>query len=288
MLNAIRYTNFESLLSSYDAYVFDLWGVIHNGVTLYPGVKHCLEHLESCQKVFTFLSNAPRPATLITEKLTRLGLPAKTHMTLTSGDITRDFLSAFQGKVYHLGEKHNQDIAAGLTINFSRTLKDAQLILLTAFMDSEENLEQYDPILAEACGFNLPMICANPDKIAIHGSRTIYCPGFLAEKYEHMGGVVHYYGKPHLPIYEILFKRLENQGFLDKKRILMIGDSLETDIAGAKAAGIDSALVLTGNVNALMAKLKQTNTTQADFLTDLFKQKNLEPTWVLENLIINR
>ena len=54
---------------------------------------------------------------------------------------------------------------------------------------------------------------------------------------------MHYFGKPHPPIYDSCFELLATA---DRRRILAVGDSLRTDIAGAEAAGIDSLLVLNG------------------------------------------
>ena len=46
----------------YDAFVIDLWGVVHNGIQLYPGAIKVLENLNRLNKKFVLLSNAPRPA----------------------------------------------------------------------------------------------------------------------------------------------------------------------------------------------------------------------------------
>ena len=71
------------------------------------------------------------------------------------------------------------------------------------------------------------MICSNPDKTVIRGDRFMICAGTLADYYEKIGGSVEYYGKPFKQIYDFCFKIMEK-----KKRVLVIGDSLENDISG--------------------------------------------------------
>jgi ribonucleotide monophosphatase NagD (HAD superfamily) len=87
------------------------------------------------------------------------------------------------------------------------------------------------------------MICANPDLSVIRGGKQIVCAGALATRYEELGGRVRYLGKPHPSIYDHCFRLL---GIADRARILAVGDSLRTDIAGAEAAGIDAVLVIGG------------------------------------------
>ena len=87
------------------------------------------------------------------------------------------------------------------------------------------------------------MVCANPDLVVVNGGKTEICAGTVARRYEALGGKVHYFGKPHAPIYQ---ESLALLGVGDRKRILAVGDSLRTDIAGANAAGIDGLLVLSG------------------------------------------
>src|SRR5712691_184418 len=90
------------------------------------------------------------------------------------------------------------------------------------------------------------MVCANPDLVVIHDGRPALCAGALAEHYEAIGGRVRWHGKPYPSVYDSC---LELLGIADRRRILAIGDSLRTDIAGAAGAGIDS-LLIAGGVHA--------------------------------------
>ena len=87
------------------------------------------------------------------------------------------------------------------------------------------------------------MVCANPDLVVIHAGKPALCAGALAEEYERLGGRVRWHGKPHPSVYDSCLTLL---GVSDRSRILAIGDSLRTDIAGAANAGIDSLLIASG------------------------------------------
>jgi ribonucleotide monophosphatase NagD (HAD superfamily) len=82
--------------------------------------------------------------------------------------------------------------------------------------------------------------------VVIQGGRRSICAGAVALRYEALGGRVRWHGKPYPSIYAACFALL---GLADRRRILAVGDSLRTDIAGANAAGIDSVLV-TGGIHA--------------------------------------
>jgi HAD superfamily hydrolase (TIGR01450 family) len=90
------------------------------------------------------------------------------------------------------------------------------------------------------------MVCANPDLVVIHGGKPALCAGALAEHYQEIGGRVRWHGKPYPSVYDSCIELL---GIGDRRRLLAIGDSLRTDIAGAANAGIDS-LLIAGGVHA--------------------------------------
>ena len=54
------FEGFAAVADRYDAFILDVWGVLHDGVTLYPGVVDTLEHLTAAEKPFVMLTNAPR------------------------------------------------------------------------------------------------------------------------------------------------------------------------------------------------------------------------------------
>ncbi len=288
----MQFTQLKTILTHYDTFLIDLWGVVHNGVKPYAGVVECLNFLIAGNQTVFFLSNAPRPAPILIKKLIEFGIKVTPEMLVTSGDLVRYQLTYFEDSIfnklskqfYHLGAERNQDILTGIQVNVVSDLKKAGFILLTAYIEDDEDLNQYDSFLKKAVQYKIPIVCANPDRSVINGDRLRFCPGFLAEKFEKMGGTVYYYGKPYLNIYETIFKKLQEKNNYHKKRILMIGDTLETDIVGAKTANIDSALVLTGNMHNLLNENINANISQSEILGSLFKKYNITPTWIIPSL----
>ncbi len=131
----------------------------------------------------------------------------------------------------------------GLDLSFVLKPGDADLIVNTGPWGVSETVANYEEILQEGAQSRVKMVCANPDLEVIRGGRRMICAGALAERYEALGGSVIYYGKPKRPIYDTCLSQLGNP---DPGKVLAIGDSLRTDIAGATAIGMDSVLVLGG------------------------------------------
>jgi HAD superfamily hydrolase (TIGR01459 family) len=295
------YTSPDKIFDHYHAFLIDLWGVVHDGFQAYPGVVDSLNYLISQNKPIIFLSNAPRPDKVVMKKLIELGIHVTPDMILTSGDAVRHQLQHYEDPVfkqlgkcfYHLGAIRNQDILADIEANVTDNLDEANFILLSVFLDEGEDLQQFQPFLQEAHARKIPIVCANPDKVVIHGNSQRYCAGVFAAEYEKMGGTVHYYGKPHPAILEFALKKLKHKGVQDKSKIIMIGDTLETDIQSAKIMGVDSALVLTGNMEIILAKNNIKNHVQnpndislINCLNNHFKKSDLTPTWIIPSLAL--
>jgi len=237
---------------NYDALIIDLWGVIHDGVTLKDGVLDCLDQIRSAGVAYAFLSNAPRRASPLIDAMVQMGLPSSySQMLLSSGEATHLALKErsdpwFDGvgrNCYHIGPERDLNLFDGLDLSFVLEPGDADLIVNTGPWGVSETVANYEEILQEGVQSRVKMVCANPDLEVIRGGRRMICAGALAERYEALGGSVIYYGKPKRPIYDTCLSQLGNP---DPGKVLAIGDSLRTDIAGAKAIGMDSVLVLGG------------------------------------------
>jgi HAD superfamily hydrolase (TIGR01459 family) len=135
------------------------------------------------------------------------------------------------------------EIRDGLGLDFVDTVESAQFILNTGPAGWDDRIEDYEPVLRAALRRALPMICANPDIVVMHGDRLALCAGALAKWYEESGGRVRWHGKPFGSVYDTCLGLL---GIADRTRVLAVGDSLRTDIAGAGGAGIDSVLIAGG------------------------------------------
>jgi len=241
-----------ALAPRYDGFILDLWGVVHDGVAPMPGAVECLRSLIEAGKRIVLLSNAPRRAKDVVERIDRIGVPAGLyHNVMSSGEEAWQHLSRRDDPFYavlgrrcvHIGSERDTGIREGLGLELVETADEAEFILNTGPAGWDDRIEDYAPLLRRALERGLPMVCANPDLVVMHGGRLALCAGALAQWYEERGGRVRWHGKPFRSVYETCFGLL---GIDDLSRILAVGDSLRTDIAGAAAAGIDSVLIVGG------------------------------------------
>jgi len=241
----------SALAGEYDAFIVDLWGVLHDGVRAFPAAVDCLETLHAQGKRIVILSNAPRRAAVVRERNAELGIAARLcDAVVSSGEDAWRHLHgrpdawyrALGRHCFHLGPERDFGMRAGLDYDFVAAAA-ADFVLNTGALGPDDEAGDYDPMLRELAGRGLRMICANPDLEVVRGGRREICAGAVAARYEALGGEVRYHGKPHPEIYRACFAAVPQ---VPRARIAAIGDSLRTDIAGANAAGIDGIFVSGG------------------------------------------
>lgn len=243
------------IADGYDGFILDLWGVLHDGSAPFPEVVATLGRLKRAGKRLAVLSNAPRRAALVEARMIEIGLPQGLYdLVHSSGEEAwqhlerRDepFYAALGRRCYHMGPRRDDNMLEGIGLERVGEIGAAEFILNTGPSDWDETVEQYEELLQSARARTLPMVCANPDLVVVHQGHRVICAGAVAQRYEALGGRVRWHGKPFRAVYETCFAAL---GIDDRRRIIAVGDSLRTDIAGANAAGIDSVLV-TGGIHA--------------------------------------
>jgi HAD superfamily hydrolase (TIGR01459 family) len=245
----------RTLAPAYDGFILDLWGVVHDGTAPFPGVLDCMERLIGAGKRLVLLSNAPRRSDDVVRRIARIGVPERLyHGVMSSGEEAWQYLhrrgepfyAALGRRCLHLCSERDLEIREGLDLVFVDEPAEADFILNTGPAEWDDTTEDYAPLLHAARARGVPMVCANPDLVVIHDGRPALCAGALAEQYQAIGGRVRWHGKPYPSVYDSCLGLL---GIADRRRILAIGDSLRTDIAGAEGAGIDS-LLIAGGVHA--------------------------------------
>ncbi len=272
----------ESLAGHYDAWLCDIWGVVHNGRDAFPKAHEALSAFRKAGGTVVLITNAPRPWTEIVPQLKNYGVPDDAFDGIvTSGDVTRNLIVGETGKpVFHLGPARDAPVFAGLDVELVD--KDsAEVIVNTGLFDDDtETPEDYRGMFESLIARGVRMICANPDLLVERGTEIVHCAGGLAVLYEEMGGQVAYAGKPHLPIYGLCRDMIaERRGsHADNRRILAIGDGLKTDIAGAAAAGLDALFVPSG-IHLSPEKQRDQAT-----LDDLFSAVSVKPVAAINGL----
>src|SRR5689334_11140454 len=240
----------RDLVDGVEVILSDIWGVVHNGLEAFPEACAALQSYRKHGGTVILITNAPRPADSVQRQLQKLGVADDTYDAIvSSGDLTRHYVADHPGrKMFWLGPERDNSIYRGLDPVLS-PLGEADYIVCTGFFDDEtETPEDYQPMMLQALKRKLPLICANPDIVVERGDRLIYCAGAIAELYRELGGEVIFYGKPHRPIYERAMELAAGQHghALARDRVLAIGDSVRTDLAGAHGFGIDCLFVTRG------------------------------------------
>ncbi len=230
----------KSIVDSYDLFFIDLWGVVHNGIKLYDHSIEVLDNLAAANKEFVLLTNAPRPNKTVVEFLKKIGLKKYYENVFTSGEAAHKYLlSEFDDlKFFHIGPQRDYDLFKNIEKNNVLDIEFADYLLCTGlFEDHENDLNYYKKLFSNH--ISKKMICTNPDLIVDRGEKREFCAGSVARSFEDIKGEVMYFGKPHPPVYNLSTNVLN-------KRVLCIGDNLNTDIKGANIQNFDCLLVTNG------------------------------------------
>jgi HAD superfamily hydrolase (TIGR01459 family) len=244
--------------------LLDAYGVFWggNGIGLLPGSKEVLKELVSSGKIVGILSNSTQLSIRERDKIKKAGLiqGEHYHFFITSGDVTRDFFQQYsspfpvsQNKFFLFGGAHptfksHEAIFQDSPFTETQDLKEADFIYISVPHRGGE--DQTDPHLFkfqvdQVLSSGLPMVCANPDRFAHEGNppRAVVRQGSIAALYEQAGGSVVYFGKPSPLAFAAAMEQFRLHGLENPATILMVGDTPETDIRGAKLAGMASALI---------------------------------------------
>ena len=248
-----------AISEQYEALFVDLWGCVHNGITALPEAAAALQSYRAHGGTVVLVTNSPRPQVGVEAQLKHFGVPDDAWDSIaTSGDSARAamFQSVVGKRVYFIGLPHDLPFfdpihVVSNPVEITRVaLDEAEGIVCTGPFDGTVDPAVLLPDLRLAQRNGLKLLCANPDLVVDRGTRREWCAGAVAQLYQEIGGQSLYFGKPHAPIYDLARKRLEALGkSLPNAAILAIGDGAQTDISGARDAGID-ALFITGGLAA--------------------------------------
>ena len=240
MVKNLDQEGLKSIVNRYDLFFIDLWGVVHNGIELYENSINVLDNLAVAKKDFVLLTNAPRPNATVINFLKKMGLKKYFENVFTSGEAAHKYLISELGKknFFHIGPPRDFDLFKNIEKNNVLNIEDADYFLCTGlFEDQENDLNYYKKLLSNHT--SKKMICTNPDLIVDRGEEREYCAGSVAKSFEEIKGEVIYFGKPHPPVYNL------STNIINKK-VLCIGDNLNTDIKGANIQNFNSLLITNG------------------------------------------
>lgn len=251
------YNSVAAFADKFDGFIIDLWGVLHDGETAYPGAVDTLQKLKGQGKRIILLSNAPRQARKAKEVLDNLGFTDDLYdYLLTSGQVTHDYLrdkgSGIRDKgkrYYYIGPEKDKDLIADLAeYEMVDDPAKAEFVIAAGFDGPGEGFETKQAQIDECLKNDLLLICPNPDrKVVKQDGRVWLCAGLIYDYYVEKGGKALIFGKPYPGVYEECVELFKQSAVsYQPSAICAIGDSLHTDIAGANNAGIYSVLCAGG------------------------------------------
>jgi HAD superfamily hydrolase (TIGR01459 family) len=231
----------RAIVENYDLFFIDIWGVVHNGIKLHDKAIETLLEIKKAKKEYVLLTNAPRPNNTVRSFLNKMGMDKDIQKKVyTSGEAALNYLKKEHLKevFFHIGPSRDFDLFLDFKKNKTEYIEDCSYFLCTGlFEDNNEDLKYYKDLLNKH--ISKKMICTNPDLIVDRGNSRELCAGSVAMVFEKIGGEVIYFGKP--------FPEVYNQSTdLNNKKILCIGDNLNTDIKGANLQNFHSLLISNG------------------------------------------
>ncbi|QKZ11756.1 TIGR01459 family HAD-type hydrolase [Spirosoma sp. KUDC1026] len=278
--------SFSSLIDKYQVFFFDAFGVLKNYKGLIPGVVDTFAYLRQQQKQLYILTNdASRSPQQLAESYWKLGMSDVTpDMIISSGMLAREYLQlkVNHGTVAYLGTENSAHYieSAGLkTLSISElTLENISEINALVLLDDEgfdwnTDINKAVNLLRRR---NIPAIVANTDATyPVSKNRLAIAIGSIADMLESIVGKQFIrFGKPDAQLFMFAYERVQEQTpTISKRDILMVGDTLRSDISGGNKFGLDTVLVLSGNTAPSEAEIRILAT-------------GIIPTYICESIVL--
>jgi len=236
--------DFDILLRHYGSFLLDGWGTLYSEDYVFPNVLERIAAMRKANKNVRLITNAAsRSVEQIQSDLHSMGFDFEKHEIISSGSLLA-LLNEDVGlkEVYYLGGPQGRKFLEDAKIEAVENPSEPTVIL-SGIKPEPAEIDKAIEILSKE---NARIIILNPDVYAPSPSGTkIPVTGHIANMLkEKTGCQLLFCGKPFQLIFQVALRSL----IPSTDSVIMIGDTLGTDIAGACIAGIDSALVLGGNV----------------------------------------
>lgn len=245
----------SKIIDNYDVVLCGLNGVLYNGESVNKEALEALYKIAQSGKRVIILTNSALRVRKIAQILSEGNLSELSFLTslVSAGEVLHyclknpESIGVSGTKYYNLGDASDKDIFTGLNYRKVNEMSQADFVFIGGVQKATDVIENYMPALEQAVASNLPMICAGNDvSTYCNGQIALGC-GAVAEQYAVMGGKIYTLGKP-----EMMFLKYSLEGIADNKSILVIGDSVATDIKAAHLLEADTILISKGiHVNFL-------------------------------------
>ncbi|MFT4737418.1 MAG: HAD superfamily hydrolase (TIGR01450 family) [Cyclobacteriaceae bacterium] len=265
----IHLESFKEVASKYETIFFDAFGVLKNHKGFIPGIEQTFNYLDEQGIDYYIVTNdASRGPIELAQSYQSNGIKQITvDRIISSGMLAREYLrlKISSGSIAYLGTKESAHYIETLGLK-TISIKDVDLdhsdtISALVFFDDEgfdwrEDINKAVNLLRKE---NIPTIVANTDiSYPVSQHEVAVAAGGLAKMVETIVGKEFIrFGKPDPQMFMFAYEHaIKKGGTLNKRKILMVGDTLYTDIVGGDKFGLDTVLVLTGNTLAKNADMR--------------------------------
>ena len=235
------------IADDFDVFLLDAFGVLNIGETAIQGAAERICDLRDAGKRVLVVSNAAGyPKRILIERYTRLGFEFTPEDVVTSRDALLGELATHEPIRWGImasqrfGMEELEHLECHFLTEDPASYDNAEGFLLIGA--AEWTQERQELLVAATRKNPRPVLVGNPDIVAPREDGLSREPGFYAHGLADETGIKPaFFGKPFASIYDLALARLG--GKPDRSRILMVGDTLHTDVLGGRAAGVRTALV---------------------------------------------
>jgi HAD superfamily hydrolase (TIGR01459 family) len=242
----------REIADHFDLWLVDQYGVLHDGTAPYPGAIEALAAMASRGRKVVVLTNSGKSSAANRARLDALGfVDSRLDAVVSSGDVALQCVRDRRlgprftdgADICVMGRPGDSYAFSSNRFTLVADPQDAAFLVFAGSDAPRTSLDGYRAMLSAAARAGVPAICVNPDITMIRGGELVPAPGAIARVYESLGGRVEYFGKPYAAIFD---HAMAAAAMEPGARIIMVGDSPEHDIAGARAMGLSTLLLRTG------------------------------------------
>ena len=254
-----KISSFANVIQQYDAIFFDAFGVLKNYNGLIEGVAETIYKLHNDQKqIFILTNDSSRSPFELAKRYQQQGIDLITEENMiSSGMLAREYLQLKikKGTIAYLGTKNSAHYVENLglpTLPISE-VQPGNFSDISALVLLDEEGFNWESDLSKSINLlrhkNIPVVVANTDRTyPVSKNQINIAIGGIANMLEDIVGKRFIrFGKPDVPLFIYAYEKLSAIKSIPKDKILMVGDTLHTDILGGNKFGIHTALVLSGN-----------------------------------------
>jgi HAD superfamily hydrolase (TIGR01450 family) len=251
--------NFKTVVDKYDVIFFDAFGVLKNYEGLVPGIEKTFGYLAEQNKEYYIVTNdASRSPAQLAASYHKMGLQAITaDRIISSGMLTKEYLDlkVEDGIIAYLGTENSAHYidSVGLNTMPVREINSSNIDKVSALVFLDDEGFDWKNDLNIAVNLlrrrTIPAIVANTDNAyPVTVNNVSIAVGGLATMIEIVVGKKFIrFGKPDSQMFMFAYDLIREYRPISKKQIVMVGDTLHTDILGGNKFGLDTVLVLSGN-----------------------------------------